>query len=112
MQMQPAGDLTEGRRGGRRVQCTNSPSTLAREHRGCVAFTVRLLSAFSGGKAFGEALNSAKPLLTQCASLPYLPRLYSQAEAMCKHYKTPVLLIEFDSNKTFGLQVRGWPRII
>jgi hypothetical protein len=32
-------------------------------------------------------------------------RLFSQAEAMCKHYKSPVLLIEFDGDKTFGLQV-------
>jgi ERCC4-type nuclease len=32
-------------------------------------------------------------------------RLYSQAEAMCKHYRTPVLLIEFDGDKPFMLQV-------
>jgi len=32
-------------------------------------------------------------------------RLYAQAEAMCKHYKTPVLLIEFDDKKAFALQV-------
>ncbi|GFH27489.1 DNA repair endonuclease UVH1, partial [Haematococcus lacustris] len=31
-------------------------------------------------------------------------RLYSQAEAMCKHYKTPVLLIEFEGDRPFLLQ--------
>lgn len=31
-------------------------------------------------------------------------RLYQQAESMCKHYRTAVLLIEFDGDKTFGLQ--------
>lgn len=31
-------------------------------------------------------------------------RLYTQAVAMCKHYKTPVLLIEFDPAKAFALQ--------
>ena len=34
-------------------------------------------------------------------------RLYHQAEAMCKHYKTPILLIEFDPDRAFTLQVRG-----
>ena len=31
-------------------------------------------------------------------------RLYTQAEAMVKHYKVPCLLIEFDPRKTFSLQ--------
>ena len=31
-------------------------------------------------------------------------RLFTQAEAMCKHYSTPVLLIEFDPDKAFALQ--------
>lgn len=34
-----------------------------------------------------------------------------QAEAMARHYKTPVLLIEFEGDKAFALQVRcddGW----
>ena len=31
-------------------------------------------------------------------------RLYTQAVAMCKHYTTPVLLIEFDPDKAFALQ--------
>ncbi|GKY98760.1 hypothetical protein MPSEU_000832300 [Mayamaea pseudoterrestris] len=31
-------------------------------------------------------------------------RLYTQAEAMSKHYNVPCLLIEFDPNKSFGLQ--------
>lgn len=31
-------------------------------------------------------------------------RLYNQTEAMCKYYKVPVLLIEFDPNKAFCLQ--------
>ncbi|KAL4433054.1 hypothetical protein ABPG77_006481 [Micractinium sp. CCAP 211/92] len=31
-------------------------------------------------------------------------RLYHQAEAMSKHYKTPVLLIEFEGDKAFALQ--------
>ncbi len=31
-------------------------------------------------------------------------RLYTQAEAMSKHYKVPTLLIEFDPNKAFCLQ--------
>lgn len=30
-------------------------------------------------------------------------RLYHQAEAMTKHYKTPILLIEFDRDKAFAL---------
>lgn len=33
-------------------------------------------------------------------------RLYNQAEAMTRYYKTPVLLIEFDQDKSFSLQVR------
>ena len=36
-------------------------------------------------------------------------RLYTQAENMCLHYKTPILLIEFDQNKAFSLQVRQPP---
>jgi hypothetical protein len=31
-------------------------------------------------------------------------RLYQQAMAMCKHYQTPILLIEFDPSKAFALQ--------
>ena len=31
-------------------------------------------------------------------------RLYTQTEAMCKHYKCPILLIEFDPSKSFSLQ--------
>ena len=31
-------------------------------------------------------------------------RLEDQARAMCKYYKCPILLIEFDPEKTFGLQ--------
>eukprot|EP00899_Mesostigma_viride_P022051 jgi/Mesvir1/302/Mv13626-RA.1 len=31
-------------------------------------------------------------------------RLYTQAEAMCKHYRTPVLLIEFSGDRSFALQ--------
>jgi DNA excision repair protein ERCC-4 len=31
-------------------------------------------------------------------------RLYSQAEAMLQHYKSPMLLIEFDQNKSFTLE--------
>lgn len=31
-------------------------------------------------------------------------RLYTQVEAMAKHYKVPCLLIEFDPNKSFSLQ--------
>ena len=34
-------------------------------------------------------------------------RLYAQAEAMCKHYKTPILLIEFDKDRSFALQPKG-----
>jgi len=32
-------------------------------------------------------------------------RLFSQCIAMCRSYKRPVLLIEFDANKPFTLQV-------
>lgn len=32
-------------------------------------------------------------------------RLYHQAEAMTQHYRLPVLLIEFDRDKAFALQV-------
>ena len=32
-------------------------------------------------------------------------RLYNQATAMCRYYKRPILLIEFDPNKPFSLQV-------
>ncbi len=32
-------------------------------------------------------------------------RLYNQANSMCRYYKTPVLLIEFDMNKPFQLTV-------
>lgn len=31
-------------------------------------------------------------------------RLYHQATALCKHYELPVLLIEFEQEKSFGLQ--------
>jgi DNA excision repair protein ERCC-4 len=31
-------------------------------------------------------------------------RLYTQAVSMCRHYATPVLLIEFDPKKAFALQ--------
>lgn len=31
-------------------------------------------------------------------------RLYTQAVAMCRHYKTPILLIEFNPKKAFALQ--------
>jgi len=34
-------------------------------------------------------------------------RLYTQAEAMCKHYKTAILLIEFDKDRAFALQPKG-----
>jgi DNA excision repair protein ERCC-4 len=30
-------------------------------------------------------------------------RLYHQAEAMCKHYRYPILLIEFEGDKAFGI---------
>lgn len=33
-------------------------------------------------------------------------RLYSQAEALCKHYKLPILLIELEGDKQCGLAVR------
>ncbi len=33
-------------------------------------------------------------------------RLYNQCVAMCRTYKHPILLIEFDANKPFALQVR------
>ena len=32
-------------------------------------------------------------------------RLYHQAETMLQHYKNPMLLIEFDQNKSFTLEV-------
>jgi len=32
-------------------------------------------------------------------------RLYNQALAMTRHYSKPMLLIEFDQNKPFALQV-------
>jgi DNA excision repair protein ERCC-4 len=31
-------------------------------------------------------------------------RLFTQATAMCKHYRTPILLLEFDPGKAFALQ--------
>lgn len=34
-------------------------------------------------------------------------RLYNQASQMLKHYKIPILLIEFDKEKAFGLQSLG-----
>ncbi|KAJ9052145.1 DNA repair protein RAD16, variant 5 [Entomophthora muscae] len=34
-------------------------------------------------------------------------RLYSQCEAMFQFYSTPILLIEFDENKTFSLEAMG-----
>lgn len=34
-------------------------------------------------------------------------RLYTQAVAMCRHYATPVLLIEFDPGRAFALQAAG-----
>ncbi len=35
---------------------------------------------------------------------PHTPRLYHQAEEMCRHYPRPLLLIEFDPDRSFGLQ--------
>ena len=32
-------------------------------------------------------------------------RLYNQCETMMQYYKTPLLLIEFDQNKSFNLEV-------
>ena len=32
-------------------------------------------------------------------------RLYNQCNAMCRYYKIPILLIEFDLNKPFNLNV-------
>lgn len=34
-------------------------------------------------------------------------RLYQQAEAMCRYYKTAILLIEFDGDRAFALQGAG-----
>jgi len=34
-------------------------------------------------------------------------RLYNQAENMLLHYKSPMLLIEFDQNKSFNLEVKN-----
>lgn len=34
-------------------------------------------------------------------------RLYGQAEAMTRHYKVPILLIEFEQDRAFTLQVSG-----
>ena len=34
-------------------------------------------------------------------------RLYNQAESMCRHYKIPILLIEFEREKSFALQALG-----
>lgn len=34
-------------------------------------------------------------------------RLYTQAVSMCRHYATPVLLIEFDPGRSFALQSAG-----
>jgi DNA excision repair protein ERCC-4 len=39
-------------------------------------------------------------------------RLYNQATEMCRHYAKPVLLIEFDHNKPFALQVLRYYRIL
>ncbi len=36
-------------------------------------------------------------------------RLYTQAETMLLHYKSPMLLIEFDQNKSFTLEVNTPP---
>ena len=33
---------------------------------------------------------------------------YNQATAMCRHYKRPILLIEFDESKSFSLQVKQY----
>lgn len=32
-------------------------------------------------------------------------RLYNQSQEMCRHYAKPLLLIEFDHDKPFALQV-------
>jgi DNA excision repair protein ERCC-4 len=40
-------------------------------------------------------------------------RLIAQVEAMCKHYKTPILLIEFDGSKAFALHAEAdLPRFV
>ncbi|KAI0216570.1 DNA repair protein RAD16 [Massospora cicadina] len=36
-------------------------------------------------------------------------RLYSQVEAMVQFYPTPILLVEFDANRTFSLEALGDP---
>lgn len=35
-------------------------------------------------------------------------RLYNQCETMFQYYKDPMLLIEFDHNKSFNLEVCGF----
>lgn len=42
------------------------------------------------------------------ASLTH-PARYTQCELMSVHYKTPVLLIEFEEDKAFSLEVRRAP---
>jgi ERCC4-type nuclease len=36
---------------------------------------------------------------------------YTQCELMSVHYKQPILLIEFEENKSFSLEVRPTPQI-
>ena len=39
-------------------------------------------------------------------------RLFTQCEYMSTYYKTPILLIEFEENKSFTLEVSGGGGII
>ena len=49
-------------------------------------------------------MDECKPLLIGSLASG---RLYNQAESMCKHYKMPILLIEFEREKAFSLQSLG-----
>eukprot|EP00198_Chlamydomonas_reinhardtii_P001852 XP_001691188.1 predicted protein [Chlamydomonas reinhardtii] len=79
-------------------------------------YSANALTRTAGGRSM-QAAAGAGPvraggpqLVVERKSLPDLTaslasgRLYHQAEVMCRHYARPLLLIEFDPDRQFGLQ--------
>lgn len=60
-----------------------------------------------------ELVNGILPYGRFCWSIDYdivysiCINRYNQATAMCRHYKRPILLIEFEESRSFSLQVMG-----
>lgn len=68
-----------------------------------MAYTLLLLPPQVGDYVLSPEIVIERKALPDLFSSLGSGRLYHQAEAMTKAYKTPVLLIEFDGDKAFAL---------